>query len=147
MSEINLGMAPPETVLAPNSEALATSLAAAVAAPIESRREAVADVVAKWPAEPAVWAALGDAGRDAVESYSAYRVGYHRGLDSLRKSGWRGSGYVRWRHETNRGFLSALEGLRRCADAIGEGDEVERIGLFLRQLDPDWPPTPSPFDL
>ncbi|MGH2473643.1 MAG: DUF3151 family protein, partial [Candidatus Limnocylindrales bacterium] len=69
-----------------------------------------------------------------------YRVGYHRGLDRLRGSGWRGSGYVRWRHPQNRGFLRALDGLRASAEAIGEADEAERCAVFLRQLDPDWPP-------
>ena len=61
--------------------------------------------------------------RDDVEAYACFRVGYHRGLDRLRQSGWRGSGYVRWDHETNRGFLRALDGLRRAAAAIGEADE------------------------
>ena len=56
-----------------------------------------------------------------------------------RASGWRGSGYVRWTHETNRGFLRALDGLRASAAAIGEDDEAERCDLFLRQLDPAWP--------
>ena len=60
------------------------------------------------------------------------------GLDRLRQSGWRGSGYVRWRHETNRGFLRALDGLREQAAAIGEADEAERCAMFLHQLDPDW---------
>ncbi len=48
------------------------------------------------------WAALGGLGRDEIERYAAYRVGYHRGLDALRANGWRGSGYVRWIDETNR---------------------------------------------
>ena len=65
-------------------------------------------------------------------------MGYHRGLDRLRQSGWRGSGYVRWRHETNRGFLRALDGLRRSASAIGEADEELRCDEFLHQLEPDW---------
>jgi hypothetical protein len=64
-------------------------------------------------------------------------VAYHRGLDRLRQSGWRGSGYVRWRHETNQGFLRALQGLGRQAAAIGEGDEAERCAQFLDQLDPE----------
>ena len=76
--------------------------------------------------------------RDDVEAYACFRVGYHRGLDRLRQSGWRGSGYVRWRHETNRGFLRALDGLRRSAAAIGEVDEERRCDEFLHQLDPDW---------
>jgi hypothetical protein len=77
---------------------------------------------------------------DNVRSYAYARVGYHRGLDALRAAGWRGSGYVRWRHETNRGFLRSLEALRRAAEAIGETDEEERCALFLHQLDPDWAP-------
>ena len=76
----------------------------------------------------------------SIERYAAYRVGYHRGLDRLRQSGWRGSGYVRWTHETNRGFLSALAGLAEIAGLIGERDEHERCEIFLRQLDPSWPP-------
>ncbi|NDH87813.1 MAG: DUF3151 family protein [Actinobacteria bacterium] len=67
--------------------------------------------------------------------------GYHRGLDKLRASGWRGSGYVRWQHETNRGFLRALAGLQATAAAIGETAEDERCAIFLRQLDPEWPPS------
>ena len=69
--------------------------------------------------------------------YAYFRVGYHRGLDQLRQSGWRGSGYVRSSHPENRGFLAALDGLRRTADAIGEADEADRCAEFLFQLDPN----------
>ena len=65
-------------------------------------------------------------------------AGNHRGLDRLRQSGWRGSGYVRWAHETNRGFLRALDGLRRRAGEIGEADEEARCAEFLLQLEPAW---------
>ena len=106
----------------------------------DERRAAVAEVVARWPRFLDAWARLGDLGRDDVEAYAAHRVGYHRGLDRLRGSGWRGSGYVRWANPSNRGFLRALDGLRRSAEAIREDDEAERCALFLRQLDPDWPP-------
>lgn len=82
------------------------------------------------------WAALGDLGRDPIERYAAYRVGYHRGLDALRANGWRGSGYVRWTEATNYGFLSALRGLAQMAELIGEHDEAERCNTFLLQLDP-----------
>ena len=98
----------------------------------------MAAVVADWPRHLDGWACLGDLGRDPMESYAAYRVGYHRGLDRLRQSGWRGSGYVRWQHPTNRGFLRSLAGLARIADRIGEKDEAERCELFLHQLDPGW---------
>jgi hypothetical protein len=72
----------------------------------------------------------------AIEAYAAYRVGYHRGLDRLRANGWRGTGYVRWAHPENTGFLRSLDGLRRAAAAIGEDDEAERCAQFLAQLDP-----------
>jgi hypothetical protein len=84
---------------------------------------------------------LGDLGRDDIERYAAYRVGYHRGLDALRASGWRGSGYVRWTYPNNRGFLRALRGLGQMAQRIGENDEAERIGLFIQQLDPSGIPS------
>ncbi|HEY9557080.1 MAG TPA: DUF3151 family protein, partial [Acidimicrobiales bacterium] len=104
------------------------------------RRDGVAAAVARWPRFLDGWAHLGDLGRDEIESYAAYRVGYHRGLDRLRANGWRGSGYVRWSHPTNRGFLRALAGLQRMAATIGEDDEADRCATFLRQLDPAWPP-------
>ena len=99
-------------------------------------RDAVAAVVARHPTFLAGWATLGDLARDDVEAYACYRVGYHRGLDRLRQSGWRGSGYVRWSHEPNRGFLRSLEGLGKTAARIGEHDEAERCAQFLQQLDP-----------
>ena len=133
---------PPETRLDPEPAAVRDALAAAstLEAP-EERRAAVAAVVAANPASLDAWAALGALGRDDVERYASFRVGYHRGLDRLRASGWRGSGYLRWSHPANRGFLRCLDGLRAAAEAIGERDEEERCALFLRQLDPAWPPT------
>ena len=100
----------------------------------------MAAVVVAYPRSSTAWAALGALGRDPVERYAAYRVGYHRGLDALRGNGWRGSGYVRWRHESNRGVLAAINGLLSAATEIGEQDEIERLSIFLRQLDPEWPP-------
>jgi hypothetical protein len=131
---------PPETVLDPEPAALLAALAQAWARPEAERRAAVADVVAGAPRFLDAWARLGQLGRDRVEAYAAFRVGYHRGLDRLRQSGWRGTGFVRWQHEPNRGFLRALHGLEVAARAIGEDDEAERCALFLRQLDPAWPP-------
>jgi hypothetical protein len=127
-----------ETVLDPEPDAALEALAGALAVPAASRREAVAAVVARWPGFLDAWARLGDLARDDVEAYACYRVAYHRGLDRLRKAGWRGSGYVRWAHPENRGFLRALEGLRRAAAALGETPEAERTAGFRRQLDPDW---------
>jgi hypothetical protein len=137
---VNLGVGPSETVLTPPSPTAVSRLQAAVDAPAASRREAVADVVRAFPAWSDGWAALGSLARDDLEAYACYRVGYHRGLDALRRAGWRGSGYVRWAHESNRGFLRCVDGLRAAAAAIGEPDEEERCELFLRQLDPSWPP-------
>lgn len=131
---------PPETVLDPEPPELLERLAAAIEAPDAIRRSEVAAVVAAAPRFLDAWAQLGRCGRDDVEAYAAYRVGYHRGLDRLRASGWRGSGYVRWEHPENRGFLRCLHGLAGAAAQIGETDEAERCELFLRQLDPAWPP-------
>ncbi|MBV8980108.1 MAG: DUF3151 domain-containing protein [Acidimicrobiia bacterium] len=134
MSDVSFSQGPPETVLEPEPEEVRAALREA------KSRDAVAAVARRWPRSLEAWSQLGDLGRDDVEAYAYYRVGYHRGLDRLRQSGWRGSGYVRWRHESNRGFLRSLDGLRRTAEAIGESDEAERCAQFLRQLDPDWPP-------
>jgi hypothetical protein len=131
---------PPETVLPPAPTDAANALRSALAEPPAGRRDAVAAVVARFPRYVDGWAELGAIGRDDIERYAYYRIGYHRGLDTLRANGWRGSGFVRWSHETNRGFLRALDGLRAMAAAIGEDDEQERCALFLRQLDPGWPP-------
>lgn len=140
MSDIHLTRSgPPETVLnAEPAEALA-ALEAALAS--DSPRDSVSAVVAQWPTFLAAWAELGRLARDNVEAYAAYRVGYHRGLDRLRANGWRGSGYVRWEHPTNRGFLAALHGLATSARAIDEIPEADRCDLFLKQLDPTWPPS------
>jgi hypothetical protein len=127
-----------ETVLdAEPAEAL-TALAAALDRPDPEASGAVRAVVARWPGFLDGWARLGDAARDDVEAYACYRVGYHRGLDRLRHAGWRGSGYVRWAHPENRGFLRSLAGLHRAAQTLEETDEAERTGAFLRQLEPDW---------
>jgi hypothetical protein len=141
MSEVTLTPSgPPETVIAEEPPEVQAAMAAALALDGDERRSAIAAVVASSPRSLEGWARLGDSGRDVIESYAAYRVGYHRGLDTLRANGWRGSGYVRWEHPGNRGFLRALAGLQRTAAAIDEVDEADRCALFLRQLDPAWPP-------
>jgi hypothetical protein len=131
----------PETVLpAPPPEA-SKALAAALELPVDRQPAAVAEVAAAYPRFLSAWAQLAElavANGDPVASYAYARVGYHRGLDAARGAGWRGSGYVRWRYEDNRGFLRSLDALRRAAEAIGETDEAERCLLFLQQLDPDW---------
>lgn len=134
---------PPHTVLPPESPEVRHAVGQARTAPETERRDLAAAVVARHPRSLLAWCALGDLGRDPVERYAAYRIGYHRGLDTLRANGWRGSGYVRWAEETNRGFLGCLLGLGQMAAAIGETDEVERITLFLAQLDPSRPAGPE----
>jgi hypothetical protein len=133
----------PETVLDDPPEVAAERLSEALSRPPAQRREAVSDVVRSFPWWSEGWADLGELARDDVEGYACFRVGYHRGLDALRRSGWRGSGYVRWDHPSNRGFLRCVEGLRSAAAAIGEAEEEERCATFLRQLDPSWPPAPG----
>ncbi|WP_370327750.1 DUF3151 domain-containing protein [Euzebya sp.] len=100
------------------------------------------EVAAAHPEFLPAWADLADQALDAgdpVAGYAFARVGYHRGLDAIRRAGWRGQGPVPWAHEPNRGFLRALDALRRAALAIGEAGEPERCRDFLLQLDPDDP--------
>ncbi len=128
---------PPETVLPDESPAAEAALAEATALDPAARPDAVAGVCERYPTMLAAWAELGDLCERPALAYACYRTGYHRGLDRLRASGWRGSGYVRWRHRSNRGFLRCLAGLARVAAEIGEDEEAERCHLFGRQLDPD----------
>jgi Protein of unknown function (DUF3151) len=128
---------PPETVLPEPSPETTHLLLQAESA---GTRDAAVAVVAAAPRSCEAWAMLGERTPDGVDAYAAFRVGYHRGLDNLRGNGWKGSGYVRWVHPTNRGFLRCLAGLARQAAVIGETDEAERCELFLRQCDPSWPP-------
>lgn len=100
---------------------------------------APADVAAKYPTSSLAWAQLADDAFErgsVVESYAYARTGYHRGLDSLRRNGWKGHGPVPWEHEPNRGFLRALHGLARAAQAIGEQEEYERCSQFLKDSSP-----------
>ncbi|WP_066300844.1 DUF3151 domain-containing protein [Arthrobacter luteolus] len=109
-----------------------------VLARLEAGDEPV-DLAAKFPTSSLVWALLADdayAEGQPVESYAYARVGYHRGLDALRRAGWRGTGPIPWEHEPNRGFLRSLYALGRAAAAINEGEEVDRIEKFLDSSDP-----------
>ncbi len=142
-SPVHLGSGLPETVLPSPPPEAARRLEAALAEPPDRRRDAVSSVVATFPRYLDGWARLGELARDDVEAYASFRVGYHRGLDALRQAGWRGSGYVRWAHPENQGFLRSVEGLRQAAASIGEADEEERCRQFLRQLDPDWSGLPG----
>ena len=96
-------------------------------------------IAARFPAYSAAWASLAErafAQGDPVTAYAFARTGYHRGLDQLRRAGWKGHGPVPWEHEPNRGFLRALYMLGASAAAIGEDDEAERCAQFLRDSSP-----------
>ncbi len=97
------------------------------------------EVAARFPSYSAAWAALAErafAEGDAVAAYAYARTGYHRGLDQLRRAGWRGNGPIPWEHEPNRGFLRSLYMLGTAAGAIGEDDEAARCAQFLRDSSP-----------
>ena len=132
MSESLIGrnlMEPPATLLPEEPEVLARLAAG----------DLPEDVVPVAPESSLVWALMAEdawsEGR-AVDSYAYARVGYHRGLDALRKAGWRGAGPVPWSHKPNRGFLRALYALGRASAGIGETEEVQRIRTFLDDSDP-----------
>lgn len=95
------------------------------------------EVAAGHPSSSLAWAvlaehALGRGDRQgAITAYAFARTGYHRGLDALRRNGWRGSGSVPWEHEPNRGVLRAVWALAQAARAIGEEAEYERCVQLL----------------
>ena len=96
-------------------------------------------VAAAHPASSAAWAALAEAALNEqrpVEAYAYARTGYHRGLDALRRAGWKGQGPIPWEHAPNRGFLRALHALAAAAAAIGEQDEAARCTQLLADSDP-----------
>jgi nitroreductase len=119
---------------------LAEVLAKAGIPPGADSAEALRRICGAYPAFLDGWARLSQsayAGRDAVTAYAYARVGYHGGLDRLRKHGWGGTGQVRWVELSNRGFLRSLYMLMLAAAAIGEEAEASRCRQFLLDLDPD----------
>ncbi|MDZ5079134.1 DUF3151 domain-containing protein [Nesterenkonia sp. HG001] len=130
MSIVGHNLMEPEPTLLPAEPEVTESLA--------DGQEPV-DLAAQHPTSSLVWALLAEDALSqgyTVEGYAYARVGYHRGLDALRGSGWRGAGPVPWSHEPNRGFLRALAALGQAAAAIGETEEVHRISTFLNDCDP-----------
>ena len=112
-----------------------TLLPADPAAALLDAGHAPDQVAAGNPTSSLAWAVLSEdalADGHAVEAYAYARTGYHRGLDSLRRNGWRGQGPVPWEHDPNRGFLRALAALARAAEGIGETEEQVRCTEFLR---------------
>ena len=122
-------MGPPPVLLPGDSEA-------------ESALEAgehASIVAAAHPAASVAWAALAEEALTddkAITAYAYARTGYHRGLDQLRRNGWKGFGPVPYGHEPNRGFLRCVAALARAADAIGETPEFERCRDLLDDCDP-----------
>jgi hypothetical protein len=124
-----LAAGPAATFLLEDAEALAALQEAADSA------DRLKNVAARFPAYSAAWAALAErayADGDPVTAYAYARAGYHRGLDQLRRAGWRGNGPIPWSHQPNRGFLRSLHMLGTAAAAIGEDDEAQRCRQFLR---------------
>ncbi len=108
--------------------------------PAASAEGTAEEIVMAHPASSLAWARMAEIARDegrTLESYAFARVGYHRGLDSLRRSGWKGYGPVPWSHEPNRGFLLCLYELSLASIAIGETDEALRTAQFLRDSSPE----------
>jgi hypothetical protein len=100
------------------------------------------EIAASCPSSSLAWAMLAEGALDAGDTVAAYayaRTGYHRGLDALRRSGWKGHGPIPWSHQPNQGFLRALRALGQASGDIGELDEAERCAAFLHDSDPSAP--------
>jgi hypothetical protein len=98
-----------------------------------------AAVAADHPTSSAAWATLAERALDSGETIAAYayaRTGYHRGLDQLRKNGWKGFGPVPVDHPPNQGFLRAVAVLAKASASIGETDEAFRCRQLLDDCDP-----------
>ncbi|MFJ4658553.1 DUF3151 domain-containing protein [Nocardia sp. NPDC088792] len=102
-------------------------------------------VAAAHPSASIAWAYLAEAALerggdeinlDTVAAYAFARTGYHRGLDLLRRNGWKGFGPVPWSHEPNRGFLRSVGALARAARIVGETEEYARCLDLLEDCDP-----------
>jgi hypothetical protein len=116
MSHENLLDGPAPTLLP--AEGADADARAALASGATLQAAAAAAPSASLPGEP-------------VAAYAYARTGYHRGLDALRRAGWRGRGPIPADHLPNQGFLRALLALAEAADAIGEQDEADRCAQFL----------------
>ena len=112
------------------------------AAALMAAGESAGDVARQTPTSSLAWAVLAEAALDRGDDVAAYayaRVGYHRGLDLLRRNGWKGAGPIPWTHEPNRGFLRSLSALGQAAALFEEKDEVARVQAFLLDADPQIP--------
>jgi hypothetical protein len=121
----------PDPVRLPGDSAAEAELAA---------DENPATVAAAHPTASVAWAVLAEqalADDKVITAYAYARTGYHRGLDQLRRNGWKGFGPVPYSHEPNRGFLRCVAVLAKAADAIGETDEYTRCLDLLDDCDPN----------
>jgi hypothetical protein len=133
----NLMPQPPATLLTADSDA--DKALAAVALGVADTAAGLKAVAARFPTYSAAWGRLAEdalAAGDPITAYAFARTGYHRGLDQLRRSGWRGHGPVPWSHAPNQGFLRCVNVLALAADAIGEAEETARCVQLLRDCDP-----------
>ena len=101
-------------------------------------RDRFIEIVSAYPASSLCWALLTEGSlkintpEGDVGAYAYARTGYHRGLDALRRAGWKGTGPIPWEHAPNRGFLRALYALAVAAQRIGDTVEYQRCAQFLR---------------
>lgn len=127
----NLLPGPPSVLLPANPDADSAA----------ARGEPASAVAAAHPDYPAAWAVLALAaaadGR-TMEAYAYGRTGYHRGLDALRKNGWKGYGPVSGQHPGNVGFLTCVAVLAEMAAQIGEDHEAQRLTELLAECDPSF---------
>ncbi|MBP9115425.1 MAG: DUF3151 family protein [Acidimicrobiia bacterium] len=139
---LGLSPKPPETQIPLPFEQLYNSLKTSISS---KDIELAAKLTSENPREIYCWAALSlltidstklETDHDKICAYSYARTGYHRGLDTLRANGWRGSGYVKSSYPGNRGFLSCLSLLAYMSGIIDEKDEESRCKEFLSMLDP-----------
>lgn len=104
----------------------------------QTGRERFMEIVRAHPESSLCWALLAEGSLQIntlegdIGAYAYARTGYHRGLDSLRRAGWKGAGPIPWEHAPNRGFLQALFALSVAAGRIFDAAEHERCSQFLR---------------
>lgn len=126
---LELLAAPPSETLLPDDPA--------VNALVDAGSQHFLEVVARFPESSLCWALLAEGSLSAqtldgdLAAYAFARTGYHRGLDALRRAGWRGKGPIPWEHKPNRGFLRSLWALACAARRIGETSEYERCVTLL----------------
>src|SRR5580693_10244260 len=126
----NLLGEPPATLLPPTPEA----------EKMLAEGKPAVEVAAAFPTFSLAWALLAELALEDdrfVDAYAYARTGYHRGLDALRRNGWKGHGPIPWSHAANQGFLRCLAALARAAGAIGEDEEADRCWKFLADSSAD----------